>query len=61
MKIVDRYCDKCKKITRHIKEKETTGFERVFGAIVTVGFAELCNDTNYMCTKCEKKTTTSNV
>ena len=56
MKIVERYCDSCKKITRHIKEKEITGFERVFGAIVTVGFSELGNDTHYMCTKCEKKT-----
>ena len=56
MKIVERYCKKCKALTKHTVEKETKGFERIFGAIVTVGFAELGNDTIYMCVKCEKET-----
>jgi hypothetical protein len=59
MKIVERYCKKCKALTKHTVEKETKGFERVFGAIFTVGMTELDNATIYMCVKCEEETRTS--
>jgi len=56
MKIVERYCKQCKVLTKHTVEKDIKGFERVFGAVFTVGFSELGNETIYMCVKCEKET-----
>jgi hypothetical protein len=57
MKIAKRYCPKCKKITKHTKDKEYHGFMRGFMGFMTMGFSE--EETYSMCTKCEYHTTTS--
>lgn len=53
MKYIKKYCKTCKKITEQEATKHSTGFERVFFGVFSLGFSEIINDTILFCTGCE--------
>jgi hypothetical protein len=46
------YCKTCEKITKHEVKHESTGFERVFFGVFTLGASEYVNKMYYKCGKC---------
>jgi len=57
MKVVARYCKKCRKITPHdIKTNDFYGLERTFMVVVSCGISELIREEYYECQICGKKT-----